>query len=157
MAYGGSRKRRRSHSYFSGFTQAFATLQARPISKARSAEKLVEVQLDPRKRAHSTRDLSRSSRDPELEASSLSRLAARLEVEKELELRVQTLSRSRKFKEVTVPTSIKFAVWQETPSDSDSEAMARPRSPSKSGCDTDLLDQTLLNIRRRLVSLHACS
>lgn len=135
---------RRTHSYFSGFTRGFAALRDRPISKARSTEKLTEkLQLDPYKRAHSTRDLSKAGEEIE---------ACRLQIEEELELKVQTLSRIKKYKEVTIPTSIKFAISQE----SLTASMARPRSPSKSSCDTDLLDQTLLSIRKRLVSNDRC-
>lgn len=137
------------HSYFRGFTRNFSSLRSRPISKARSTEKLTEPRLGPHKRSHSTRDVSRG--EEELEAW-------RLQIEEELELRVLTLDRIKKYKEeVTLPTSIKFAVSTESLT-STGATMARPRSPSKSSSDTDLLDQTLLSIRKRLVSLNfACS
>lgn len=133
--------------YFSSSTFSRAQLQDRPIHKARSTGKLNEkLQLDPYKLAHSTRDLSTSEASEDLEA-------CRLQIEEELELKIQTLYRFKKYKEVTIPTSIKFAVTREVPTTT--AAMARPRSPSKSSCDTDLLDETLLSIRKRLVS-HAC-
>ena len=147
MPHGGHRHHHLSpHSYFRGFTRSFSAHRDRPISKARSTEKLSEPRLGPHKRAHSTRDLSRG--EEELEAW-------RLQIEEELELRVQTLDRI-KYKEVTLPTSIKFAVSTESLTSAGTAAMARPRSPSKSSSDTDLLDQTLLSIRKRLVSQNFC-
>ncbi len=132
-------RRAHSGSYFSGFTLATAQLQDRPTttSKARSTEKLNELQLDPYKRAHSVRDLSGQSAGFE---------ACKIRIEEELELQVQTLLHKHPYKEVTLPTSVKFSISREA----SAVMSSRPKSPA---CrDTELLDQTLLNIRKRLVS-----
>ena len=141
-------RRSRSGTYFSGFTRLTAQF------KARSTEKLNGLlQLDPHRRASSVQDLSRARDSPTLEAY-------KVRIEEELQLEVQTLFRNKhqKYKEVTVPTSIKFSITRDSAQDSAVD-MARPRSPSATGSkasDTDLLDQTLLNIRQKLVSEVAC-
>lgn len=127
---------RRAHSYFSGLTVISAPFQA--VSKASSTDELRELQLDPYKRTYST-TLSKSTDHLEV---------CKQRIEEELDSEVQDLlSRPPKYKEV-VPTSIKFAVSKPSTSPS---TMARPRSPSKAS-NTDMLDQTLLRIRKRLVS-----
>ena len=129
---------RRSRSYFSGFTVSTAQSHAQP--RARSTEKLDQLQLDPNKRAYSARDLSRDPEKEKLEA-------CKVQIEEELELKVQSLIKRRKYKEVTVPISVKFSISKEQ---QDFAAMTKP------GSDTESLDQMLLSIRMKLVSNDAC-
>lgn len=134
---------RRTRSYFSGFTLSTAQLHAQQ-RLARSTEKLDQLQLDSNKRAYSARDLSRSSDKEKLEA-------CKVQIEEELELKVQSLLKRKKYKEVTVPISIKFSVSKEQQAFA---AMTKPNSATES------LDQMLLNIRMKLVrfndALQAC-
>ena len=136
---------RRAHSYFSGFATSISPFSQ--ISKARSTDQLSEQKLEPLTRATSAKDISKPSSSENIHLVA----ACKLQVEEELEQKVQSLISKKRYREVTVPNSIKFAVIR--PSGS-SANMARPRSPSKSSSssETDLLDQTLLNIRKRLVS-----
>jgi hypothetical protein len=136
--------RSRSGSYLSGFTRFTASFQGR---KAASTEGLNEAQLDTRRRAQSFRDLSKHSLLRE------GFEACKVRIEEELELQVQTLLRQKKYKEVTVPTSIKFSISREVPQHPLLADMARPRSPTGNKApDTHCLDQTLLDIRQKLVS-----
>lgn len=142
MPHNFGHRRSRSGSYFSGFTTRLAAqLQGQPTSKARSTEKLSELQLDSHSRAHSLRDICKESTEGE------SFEAYKVRIEEELELQVQSLllsDKNKHYKEVTIPTSIKFSISREA-------VMARPRSPTSSR-DTDFLDQTILSIRKKLVS-----
>ena len=111
--------RSRSGTYFSGFTRLTAQF------KARSTEKLNGLlQLDPHRRASSVRDLSRARDSPTLEAY-------KVRIEEELELALFR-NKHKKYKEVTVPTSIKFSITRDSAQDSAVD-MARPRSPSATG------------------------
>lgn len=116
---------KRAHSYFSGFTLATAQSDL-PIltSRAQSTERLVQVEVSTRALYSTTK---RSSSCERLEAN-------KLQIEEELEQLTNT-----KYSEVTVP-AIKYAVCREKAN------MARPNT------DTEMLDQTLLSIRERLVS-----
>lgn len=145
MPHNSGHRRSRSGSYFSGFTRVVAQLQGQAISKARSTERLSELQVEPCKRAHSVRELSKGS--PDWEGFQ----ACKIRIEQELELQVQSLlcHKQKQYKEVTIPTSVKYSVSREA-SAQHPVAMARPRSPTNR--DTDFLDQTLLSIRKKLVS-----
>ena len=129
---------RRAQSYFSGFTLYPAQSHlGTSKSRSKSSEYLTLPQLQPNNRTLSVRGIHISEND---------RKQIKEQFEEELELKVQGLLRKSRYKEVTFPLSVKFAVSKDS-------SMARPRSPSKSsGADTDLLDQTLLNIRKKLVS-----
>ncbi len=142
---------RRAHSYFSGLVSATSPVpfQSR-LSKAQSTDQLSEQQIEPAKRATSAKDISNLPSTYTSPQSSHLVAACKLQFEEELEQRVQSLISKKKYKEVTVPNSIKFAVVRASGA---AATMAGPRSPKSSfSSETDLLDQTLLNIRKRLVS-----
>lgn len=135
---------RRSHSYFSGFTLSTAQLQAQP--RAWSTEKLDQLQLDSNKRAYSARDLSRDPHKETLEA-------CKVQIEEELELKVQFLLKRKKYKDVTIPISVKFSVSK----DHQASASITSAAMTKPGSETESLDQMLLSIRMKLVSIRdAC-
>lgn len=150
MPHNSGHRRSRSGTYFSGFTRVVAQLQGQPISsKARSSEKLSELLVEPCKRSHSERELSKES--PHWKGFQ----ACKVRIEHELELQVQSLLGHKRYREVTIPTSIKFSVSREAPGQQQAAVMARPRSPTSR--DTDFLDQTLLSIRKKLVGCNRAS
>ena len=150
----GIKRARPKSSYFSGtsldlsWTFSRSKSVSRQRERSKSIEFLASPQLDSSRRAQSSRDISSDYEREQIELN-------KLQIERELELKVQSLGNlldenSKKYKEVTVPVTIKFSVYED--SDKKQSRMARSRSPSSSFSNTELLDQTLINIRKKLVS-----